>query len=130
MSWVATTGCQIVIEGVKRALEADQKIATLYLVGKQSDIQGAMRSAGLDDERVQVVHASEVMTMDDKPTVALRKKKDSSMVRAIELVGEGRGRRSHFRRKHGRHPGDFDVEAAPASRSGAGWNCDSHTDSE
>ena len=83
-------GCQIVIEGVKRALEADQKITSLFLVGRQAEIQGAMESAGLKDERVQVVHASEVMTMEDKPTVALRRKKDSSMVRAIELVGEGR----------------------------------------
>src|SRR6185437_13306233 len=33
------------------------------------------------------VPASEVMTMEDKPTAALRKKKDSSMARAIEMVG-------------------------------------------
>jgi glycerol-3-phosphate acyltransferase PlsX len=39
---------------------------------------------------VQVIHASEVMTMDDKPTAALRKKKDSSMARTIELVADGR----------------------------------------
>jgi glycerol-3-phosphate acyltransferase PlsX len=43
----------------------------------------------LRDERVQIVHASEVMTMEDKPTAALRKKKDSSMARAIELVADG-----------------------------------------
>jgi glycerol-3-phosphate acyltransferase PlsX len=83
-------GCQTVIEGVKRALEADQKIRELYLVGRQEEIGPALIAVGLDDSRVQVVHASEVMTMEDKPTVALRKKKDSSMVRAIELVGEGR----------------------------------------
>lgn len=83
-------GCGVVIEGVKRALEADRKIGTLFLVGKQDEIQAAMNAVGFSDERVQIVHASEVMTMEDKPTVALRKKKDSSMARAIELVADGK----------------------------------------
>ncbi len=83
-------GCGVVIEGVKRALEADRKITALFLVGKQDEIQTALAASQLRDERVQVVHASEVMTMEDKPTTAFRKKKDSSMARAIELVGEGK----------------------------------------
>jgi glycerol-3-phosphate acyltransferase PlsX len=83
-------GCEVVIEGVRRALEADQKITALFLVGKQEEIQAALQVTGLRDERIQVVHATEVMTMEDKPTTALRKKKDSSMARAIELVGDKR----------------------------------------
>lgn len=83
-------GCGVVIEGVKRALEADSKISALNLVGKQDEIEAALRASGLRDDRVQIVHASEVMTMEDKPTVALRKKKDCSMARSMELVAEGR----------------------------------------
>ena len=83
-------GCGVVIEGVKRALAADPKIQSIFLVGRQEDIQPALLAADLRDNRVQVVHASEVMTMDDKPTAAIRKKKDSSMARAIEMVGDGR----------------------------------------
>jgi glycerol-3-phosphate acyltransferase PlsX len=83
-------GCGVVIEGVKRALEVDQKISALFLVGQQDQIQQALHATGLRDARVQIVHASEVMTMEDKPTVALRKKKDSSMARAIELVADGK----------------------------------------
>ncbi len=37
-----------------------------------------------------MVHASEVLTMEDKPLEGIRRKKDCSMVRAIELVREGR----------------------------------------
>ena len=48
------------------------------------------RSRGFRDHRVRVVHASEVLTMEDKPVAAVRKKKDSSIVRAIELVHEGK----------------------------------------
>lgn len=83
-------GCGVVIEGVKRALESDRKITSLFLVGKEDEIQAARRASQLDDSRVRVVPASEVMTMEDKPTAAMRKKKDSSMARAIELVGDGK----------------------------------------
>lgn len=83
-------GCGVVVEGVKRALETDRKITSLFLVGKEDEILAARRASRLDDGRVRIVPASEVMTMEDKPTSALRKKKDSSMARAIELVGEGK----------------------------------------
>lgn len=83
-------GCGVVIEGVKRALEADRKITELWLVGRPEEIQAACRAGDLTDPRVHIHPASEVMTMDDKPTVALRKKKDSSMARAIELAADGR----------------------------------------
>jgi len=83
-------GCGVVIEGVKRALEGNRSITALYLAGRQDEIQAALGVSRLRDERVHVVHASEVMTMEDKPTEAFRKKKDSSMARAIQLVGEGK----------------------------------------
>lgn len=79
-------GCLVAIKGVKLALEADARITSLMLVGQEEKIRPALRAAGLTDPRVQIVHASEVLTMDDKPLEGIRKKKDSSMVRAIELV--------------------------------------------
>jgi phosphate acyltransferase len=81
-------GCGVVIEGVKRALEADSKISALYLVGNHEDIDAAMQVSGLVDKRVHIVHATEVMTMEDKPTVAYRKKKDSSIAKAVDLVAD------------------------------------------
>ncbi len=83
-------GCGIVIEGVKRALEADRAIDTIYLVGNEAEIQPARQKAQLLDSRTEIVHASEVLTMEDKPLEGIRRKKDSSMVRAIELVREGK----------------------------------------
>ena len=82
-------GCAVVIEGVKQALEADKSIAAIYLVGNEAQINPACEKAGLRDSRVEIVHASEVLTMEDKPQ-SVRTKKDSSMVRAIELVCEGK----------------------------------------
>jgi phosphate acyltransferase len=83
-------GCGVVIEGVKRALESDSQITDLFLVGDKEQIHSAMSSRGPQDRRIQVVHASEVITMTDKPAAAVRKKKDCSMVRAIDMVHEGR----------------------------------------
>jgi glycerol-3-phosphate acyltransferase PlsX len=83
-------GCSVVIEGVKQALEADKSIAALYLVGNEADINSARERLQLRDSRIQILHASEVLTMEDKPLEGIRKKKDSSLVRAIELVREGK----------------------------------------
>ena len=83
-------GCSVVIEGAKRALQADKSIRALYLVGNKSAIHAALPQGGFRDHRVRVVHASEVLTMQDKPAVALRKKKDCSIARAVELVHEGK----------------------------------------
>lgn len=83
-------GCGVVIEGVKLALRANSRIAEIHLVGDQYAIKTAMERARLDDPRATIVHASEVLTMDDKPLVAVRKKKDSSLVRAVDLVKTGK----------------------------------------
>src|SRR5690242_17650547 len=83
-------GCGVVIEGAKRALHGEKRIRTLYLVGNRSDIHAALPPGGFRDHRVRVIHASEVLTMDDKPASAVRRKKDSSIVRAVELVHEAR----------------------------------------
>jgi len=83
-------GCGVVIEGARRALAADPRITTLYLVGNQADIHAALPSRGFRDHRMRVVHASEVLTMEDKPVSAVRKKKDCSIARAAELVHDGK----------------------------------------
>lgn len=79
-------GCGVVIDGVNRALTSGLDISSLYLVGDEAQIQQALKQSGLKDPRLHVVHASEVLTMDDKPAVALRRKKDCSIARAVELV--------------------------------------------
>jgi len=83
-------GCGVVIEGARLALENNKKISALYLVGDQAAIHAALPERGFRNHRMKVVHASEVITMDDKPVNALRKKRDSSIVRAAELVHDGK----------------------------------------
>jgi phosphate acyltransferase len=83
-------GCAVVVKGVKLALEADPRITSVLLVGQEEQIRPALTAVGLSDSRAVIVHASEVLTMDDHPVEGIRNKKDSSMVRAIELVRAGK----------------------------------------
>ncbi|HWY32175.1 MAG TPA: phosphate acyltransferase PlsX [Candidatus Acidoferrum sp.] len=84
-------GCGVIIAGVKRALEESKEITTLYLVGNKADIHAALPPRGFRDHRVRIIHATEVIGMEEEqPVQALRKKKDSSISRAAELVSEGK----------------------------------------
>jgi glycerol-3-phosphate acyltransferase PlsX len=83
-------GCGVAIAGVKQALADDGSIAAVLLVGRETDVRQALAQNQLSDKRVEIVPASEVLTMEDKPLEGIRRKKDSSMVRAIELVRNGR----------------------------------------
>src|SRR5438093_8041393 len=83
-------GCAVVIDGIKLALQSDQQIKELYIVGDQTEINAALARGRWRDPRVHVLHASEVLTMQDKPALALRRKKDCSVARAVDLVKEGR----------------------------------------
>lgn len=79
-----------VVEAVKLALSQDAGLNPITLVGDQAVLNPLLDRAGLsNNHHVAIHHASEVVTMDDKPLQALKRKKDSSMVRAIELVKEG-----------------------------------------
>ena len=83
-------GCGVIIAGVKRALEEIKEISAIYLVGNKAEIHAALPERGFRDHRVRVIHTTEVVEMEDKPVIALRKKKDSSIVRCAELVSEGK----------------------------------------
>lgn len=83
-------GCGVIIAGAKRALEEHKEISALYLVGNRADIHAALPEGGFRDHRVKVIHTTEVIEMEDEPALALRKKKDSSIGRAAELVSEGK----------------------------------------
>ncbi len=83
-------GCGVIIAGVKRALEDNKDLSVIYLVGNKDEIHAALPPRGFRDHRVRVIHTTEVVEMADKPVVALRKKRDSSIARSAELVSEGK----------------------------------------
>lgn len=81
------------VEAIKEVLNAGDIRVPILLVGQQEVLTPLIASAGLKDHaQLSLVHASEVITMEDKPLKALKSKKDASMIRAIELVKAGEAR--------------------------------------
>ncbi len=63
----------------------------VILVGDQARLQDELTRAGrTPDDKVSVVHASQVVTMDDHPAQAFRRKPDTSMRVGVALVGDGK----------------------------------------
>ena len=83
-------GPSVIIEGVRLALAAQPAITQLLLVGKEDEIKAGLQRVGCQDPRVQIIHASEVLTMEDKPVEGLRRKKDCSILRTVEAIKDGR----------------------------------------
>lgn len=64
--------------------------AHIILVGDEARLKACAEKLSINfNERLQIRHASEVVEMHDEPALALRKKKDSSMRVAINLVHDG-----------------------------------------
>ncbi|MEW6161925.1 MAG: phosphate acyltransferase PlsX [Nitrospirota bacterium] len=61
----------------------------VILVGDESSIKRELESKKYLPNRISIKHASQVVGMDESPSVAIRKKRDSSIRRAIELVKNG-----------------------------------------
>lgn len=78
------------VEGAVQAL-VEHPDFELTLVGDQTVIRAMLAECASTKrtDGIRVVHASQVVSMDDLPVEALRHKKDSSVVRAVELVALG-----------------------------------------
>lgn len=78
------------VAAVRLALGLLPSNESVTLVGDEAVLTPALRAEGLiHHPRVRVAHASETIAMDDKPLQALKRKRDASMFRAIELVKNG-----------------------------------------
>ena len=75
-------------EIVKGAIEAVSKKeqVSVILVGQEDKIQKELGKYSYPEDRVSVVHASEVIETEEPPVNAIRKKKDSSIVVGMNLV--------------------------------------------
>lgn len=83
-------GLSVVIPACIRAAKKNPNLK-LILVGVRDSITASLKKHGVvNSKQFSIVHASEVVAMDELPSQALRNKKDSSMRVAINLVKEGK----------------------------------------
>ena len=95
-------GPGVTVPGALAALQAESDLHVV-LVGLREPIEQLLRRAPAAlRARVSVHEATQVVAMDEKPQDALRRKKDSSMRVAIDLVKAGRGGCLRQRRQHRR----------------------------
>lgn len=77
-----------VVGGVIQAIK-EMDGFEMYITGPKEKIEEELSKYEYDKSRVTVVDAKEVIDPNEHPTMALRKKKDSSLVKALNLVKEG-----------------------------------------
>jgi len=76
------------VKGAVDAVMAKENIF-VYLVGPKEVIQNELKQYSYPKERIEVVHASEIIETSEPPVNAIRTKKDSSLVIALTLVRKG-----------------------------------------
>lgn len=81
-----------IVAGGVQALAEYSQIEKLFLVGDKAAIERELKANrfALDDPRLEIVHTTEVVYMTDSALDAVRKKKDSSLSRAMDLVKNGK----------------------------------------
>ena len=81
-------GLAVTIPGALLFLR-QQADVRLLIVGDEVQVRQALEAANAPMDRIQIVHAAQVVEMDEQPQSALKNKKDSSMRIAVNQVKEG-----------------------------------------
>ena len=77
------------VEGAVLALRENKAITRLFLTGDTPRLEAELRRLDCNDRRIEIVHCTQVVEMNDNATDAVRRKRDSSVSRAVDLVKSG-----------------------------------------
>jgi glycerol-3-phosphate acyltransferase PlsX len=80
-----------IVAGSLQAAEKISGLKKLFLVGDETAIKAELaKHKGPIPACIEIVHCTEVVEMGESPAVAIRRKKDSSIARSVELVRDGK----------------------------------------
>lgn len=79
---------QVTVQGAVEAVQQKDNVK-VFLVGLPDSIEAELSKYTYDKDRIEVVAASEVIEMAEPPVMAIRRKKDSSIVVGLNLVKNG-----------------------------------------
>lgn len=77
-----------IVKGAVEAANEDKRIR-VFLVGQEEAVRTELAKYHYEPQQVEVVNAADIIEPSEAPVMAIRKKKDSSIVRAMGLVKEG-----------------------------------------
>lgn len=73
------------VKGVLKAL-GELQDAHIVLIGDESQLKNLLAGETYDASRLEILHAPDVISCNDKPTEAIKNKKDSSMAKSFDLL--------------------------------------------
>lgn len=82
---------QVIVDGAVQAAEELPEGVTIVLVGKEHLLKESLKKARYKGDKIEIVNADDVITNDESPVRAIRRKKESSIVKGIEMVRDGKG---------------------------------------
>ncbi len=77
-----------IVKGAGNAVNESKEVK-VFLVGLEDKVNGALSGLDYPHDRIEVVNATEIIENAEPPVNAIRKKKDSSIVVAMNLVKDG-----------------------------------------
>ncbi len=77
-----------IVKGAVDAVNADKRVK-VFLTGRESVIKEELKKYNYREEQMEIIHAEEVIETGEPPVMAIRKKKNSSIVKAMYLVRDG-----------------------------------------
>lgn len=79
-------------EVVKGSIDAVKDLGVeIIIVGKEDIIQEELKKYDYPQESIEIINANDVITNEDEPALAIRRKKDSSMVVGLKALAENKG---------------------------------------
>jgi glycerol-3-phosphate acyltransferase PlsX len=75
-----------IVEGAIRAARELSQIDKIFLVGNEAAIKKELHRLRANCPKIEIRHCTEVVEMHESPAVAVRRKKDSSISRSVDLV--------------------------------------------
>jgi glycerol-3-phosphate acyltransferase PlsX len=77
------------VEGVQLLLQELSDAHQILLIGREPEVQKELEQRGISSPALQVVHAEDVIGMDEHPTKAFTQKPHSSIALGYQLLAEG-----------------------------------------
>lgn len=77
-----------IVKGAVDALNESEKIF-VYFTGQEAAIKAELSKYSYPEERVEIINAEEIIDPNEPPVLAIRKKKDSSIVKGLNLLKDG-----------------------------------------
>ena len=77
-----------IVKGAVEAINAEKKVK-VFLAGREPLLKEELKKYSYNPEQLEIVHAEEIIETGEPPVMAIRKKKDSSIVKCMYLVKNG-----------------------------------------